>query len=113
RRRAMLGQPTILPVYDVGRSDDSLCFVVSEFIEGSDLKIRIKEARPAVRESAELVASVAEALHSAHQKRLVHRDVKPANILLDSRNKPYLTDFGLALREEDFGRGGRLQGTPA
>jgi serine/threonine protein kinase/formylglycine-generating enzyme required for sulfatase activity len=110
---ASLDHPHIVPVYDAGRIDDSLCFVVSKFIEGSDLRTRIKEARPSVRESAELVSTVAEALHSAHQKRLVHRDLKPANILLDSRDKPYLADFGLALREEEFGRGGLIMGTPA
>jgi serine/threonine protein kinase len=113
RTLASLDHPRIVPVYDAGRIDDSLCFVVSKFIEGSDLKNRIKEARPPVRESAELVATVAEALQFAHQKRLVHRDVKPANILLDSRGKPYLADFGLALREEDFGVGGLIMGTPA
>jgi serine/threonine protein kinase len=110
---ASLDHPHIVPVYDAGRVGESLCFVVSKFIEGSDLRTRIKGTRPSVQESAELVASVAEALHSAHQKRLVHRDVKPANILLDHCNKPYLTDFGLALREEDFGRGGLILGTPA
>src|SRR5262249_19096690 len=63
-------------------------------------------------QSAELVAAVAEALHHAHLKRLVHRDVKPANILLDEKEQPYLADFGLALKEQDFGRGAGLVGTP-
>jgi serine/threonine protein kinase/formylglycine-generating enzyme required for sulfatase activity len=110
---ASLDHPHIVPVYDAGRIGDNLCYVVSKFIEGSDLRTRIKGTRPSVQESAELVATVAEALHSAHERRLVHRDVKPANILLGRSNKPYLTDFGLALREEDFGRGGLILGTPA
>src|SRR5205085_6050619 len=59
-----------------------------------------------------LVADVAEALHCAHQQRLVHRDVKPGNILLDAAGKAYLADFGIALRDEDFGTGGGLAGTP-
>ena len=65
------------------------------------------------RESAELVATIAEALHYAHTRGLVHRDVKPANILIDASGKPCVADFGLALRDEDFGKGGELAGTPA
>src|SRR5262249_31130217 len=85
----------------------------SKFIEGSDLKRRIQEARPSALESAALVAAVAEALHYAHRKALVHRDIKPGNILLDTAGKPHVADFGLALREEDFGKGAAFAGTPA
>jgi HEAT repeat protein len=66
-----------------------------------------------VAAAAEIVARVAEALHHAHQRGLVHRDVKPANILMEEGGIPVLTDFGLALREEDFGRGPAFAGTPA
>jgi serine/threonine protein kinase len=109
---ASLDHPHIVPAFDVGRTNDDLCFVVSKFIEGSDLKAKIKDARPSVKESAKLVAVVAEALHYAHRKGLVHRDVKPGNILLDTSGKPYLADFGLALKEEDFGGGSTFAGTP-
>src|SRR5262249_19517483 len=81
-------------------------------IEGSDLAKKIKEARPSATESAVLVAMVAEALHHAHLKGLVHRDVKPSNLLIDSAGKPYVADFGLALKEEDFGKGTGFAGTP-
>src|SRR5262249_50199051 len=108
-----LDHPHIVPVYDVGRTDDGLCFVVSKLIEGSDLAAKIKRARPGFHESAELVATVAEALHYAHTHGLVHRDIKPANILLDASGKAFVTDFGLALKEEDFGKGGGLAGTPS
>jgi formylglycine-generating enzyme required for sulfatase activity len=110
---ARLDHPNIVPVYDGGRIDDGLCFVVSKFIEGSDLKQTIQAGRPSFHESAALVATVAEALHHAHRAGLVHRDVKPGNILLDTTGKPYVADFGLALRERDVGHGPCYAGTPA
>jgi serine/threonine protein kinase/formylglycine-generating enzyme required for sulfatase activity len=110
---AGLDHAGIVPVYDVGRTDNGLCYLVSKFIEGSDLKMRIKQAALSAEETVEVVACVAEALHHAHQRGLVHRDIKPANILLDLAGRPYVTDFGLALREEDFGTGSNFAGTPA
>src|SRR5271166_4128739 len=110
---ASLDHSHIVPVHDIGRTDDGLCFVVSKFIEGSDLAKRIKEARLSFHESAGLVATVAEALHFAHTRGLVHRDIKPANILIDCSGKAFVTDFGLALRDEDFGKAAARAGTPA
>jgi serine/threonine protein kinase len=78
-----------------------------------DLSARIKVNRLKYTDAAELVATVAEALHYAHKKGLVHRDVKPGNILIDGDGKPYLADFGLALREENIGKGPHYAGTPA
>jgi serine/threonine protein kinase/formylglycine-generating enzyme required for sulfatase activity len=110
---ASLDHPHIVPVHDVGRTEDGLCFVVSKFIEGSDLAKKIKESRLSFHESAGLVATVAEALHFAHTRGLVHRDIKPANILVDASGNAFLADFGLALKEKDFGRGGGIAGTPS
>src|SRR5271157_3987078 len=110
---AKLDHPNIVPVHDVGRTSDGLCFVVSKLIEGSDLAARIAQAKPPFRDSAELVATIADALHYAHTRGLVHRDIKPANILIDASGKPCVADFGLALRDDDFGKGGGLAGTPA
>ncbi len=59
------------------------------------------------------MATVAEALHYAHKQGLVHRDVKPGNILIGKDGKPYVVDFGLALREENIGKGPKYAGTPA
>jgi serine/threonine protein kinase len=87
--------------------------VVSKLIEGSDLATKIKPGRLSFHESAELIATVAESLHYAHTRGLVHRDIKPSNILIDAAGTPYVADFGLALKEEDFGRGARIAGTPA
>jgi hypothetical protein len=109
---ASLDHLHIVPVFDVGQNADGLPFVVSKLIEGTDLKARVKAARPTAAESAGLVVAVAEALHHAHLKGVVHRDIKPANILLDKAGKPFVTDFGIALREEDFGKGPRFAGTP-
>jgi serine/threonine protein kinase len=113
RTVANLDHPAIVPVYDVGSTDDCPCYVVSKFIEGTNLFTKIKERRLSYRDAAELVATVAEALHYAHKQGLVHRDVKPGNILIEKGGKPYVVDFGLALREENIGTGPTSAGTPA
>ena len=110
---ARLDHPHIVPVFDVGRTEDGLCFVVSKLVEGSDLAARMGQAQSTFRDAAELVATIADALHYAHTRGLVHRDVKPANILIDASGRPCVADFGLALKDEDFGKGGGLAGTPA
>jgi serine/threonine protein kinase/formylglycine-generating enzyme required for sulfatase activity len=109
---AGLDHPHIVPVYDLGRCPDGLPFVVSRFIEGCDLETRMRMSRLSYAQSAEILAAVAEALNYAHGRRIVHRDIKPANILLDTQGKPYVADFGLALKEEDYGKGRKFAGTP-
>lgn len=113
RALASLEHAHIVPVYDVGRTEDGLVFVVSKFMPGGDLQGRLKAGRPALRAAADLTASLADALHHAHHRGLIHRDVKPANILLDAAGQPFLADFGLALKDEDSGRGPGYIGTPA
>ena len=109
---AGLDHPGIVPIYDVGTTDDGRCYLVSKFIAGCDLSVLLKNGKPDPADAASLLIKVAEALHHAHQRGLVHRDIKPANILIDREGRPVVTDFGLALRIEDVGRGPVLAGSP-
>jgi serine/threonine protein kinase len=117
RSVARLQHEGIVRAYDFGQEPDGRCYIVYEFVEGMSLAERIKPERlaadPLPPEAAtRIVALVAEALHYAHLQGWVHRDVKPANILLDRQGKPKVTDFGLAVREEELaGERGRLAGT--
>jgi hypothetical protein len=113
RTVANLDHPHIVPVHDVGSADGASFYVVSKYIEGADLAAILKDSRLSFVQAAELVATIAEALHYAHKQGLVHRDIKPGNILLDKSGKPFVVDFGLALREWEVGKGSRYVGTPA
>ncbi|HKI37906.1 MAG TPA: protein kinase [Gemmataceae bacterium] len=113
RTVAGLDHPHIVPVFDVGNTETCPFFIVSKYIEGSTLAQRIKAGRPSFGETTALVTTIAEALHYAHRKGLVHRDVKPGNILLDAGGQPFVVDFGLALKEEHVGHGPKYAGTPA
>jgi serine/threonine protein kinase/formylglycine-generating enzyme required for sulfatase activity len=103
----------IVPVYSAHSTDDSPFFIVSKLIPGRTLTKRLLEGHMMPPEAAELTATVAEALHYAHLRGVVHRDIKPSNILLDDTGKPYVSDFGVALREQDVGYGPKYTGTPA
>ena len=108
---AQLDHPHIVPVFDVGRMDDG-CFVVSKFVDGGDLSQQIGESTVPER-AVSIIGTIASALQSAHHQGLIHRDIKPGNILLDSAGQPYLADFGLAMLEKEFGTGSDFVGTPA
>jgi serine/threonine protein kinase/formylglycine-generating enzyme required for sulfatase activity len=112
RIAAQLDHPHIVPVYDVGSTPELPCFIVSKYIAGTTLAAKLRHDRPAPTAAAALVAIIAEALHHAHQRGVVHRDVKPGNILLDTANQPFIADFGLALREAELGGALRYAGTP-
>lgn len=113
RTVASLDHPNIVPVFDVGATDECPCYVVSKYVEGTTLGKKAAQSRLGYTESASIVALVADALHYAHKQGLVHRDVKPGNILIDKESTPYVVDFGLALREENVGKGPKYAGTPA
>ena len=114
---ANLDHPHIVPVYEVGEHEGHNYFSMKR-IEGSSLADNVPGYRDRPRDAARLVATVAQALHHAHQRGVLHRDLKPSNILLDARGEPHLTDFGLAKRLEGPGRAettrtGAILGTPA
>jgi serine/threonine protein kinase/formylglycine-generating enzyme required for sulfatase activity len=113
RTLASLDHPHIVPVYDVGSTEQYPCYIVSKYVEGIDLASKLKQFRPTPNEAAELVMLIADALHYAHRHRVIHRDVKPGNVLLDGQGRPFVVDFGLALREQDLGKGPGYVGTPA
>ncbi len=92
---AKLQHPHIVPVYETGTDGDS-SYIASAFIRGRSLADVIDDGAFEPRRAARIVAALADALHAAHQQGIIHRDVKPANVLLDEEDRPHLTDFGLA-----------------
>jgi WD40 repeat protein/tRNA A-37 threonylcarbamoyl transferase component Bud32 len=115
RAAAQLRHPNIASVHEVGREDDTV-YIVSDFIDGASLSEWLTGQRLTTREAVELVIKIAGALEHAHGAGVVHRDLKPGNIMLDRRGEPYVIDFGLALREVGemtVTIEGQLLGTPA
>ena len=100
RTAAGIDHPNVLPVYEAGTLDDGRLFLAMKLVRGPDLGAVIDERGPlAVSEAVPILTQVAEALDAAHASGLVHRDVKPANVLLEERDgatTAYLSDFGLA-----------------
>jgi eukaryotic-like serine/threonine-protein kinase len=116
-----LDHPRIVPVYEVGEYQGQP-YLVMKYLEGGNLADSLPRFRGAVRESAQLLVEIAEAVHYAHQHGVLHRDLKPANILLDGDGRPHVSDFGLAKRlpttasenqTAGLTRTGDLVGTPS
>jgi formylglycine-generating enzyme required for sulfatase activity/tRNA A-37 threonylcarbamoyl transferase component Bud32 len=112
---AQLRHPNIVPIYDAGFDGDQF-FIASAFIEGSTLDAAIHRGEIDPRRAATVARKLADALDCAHEQGIVHRDVKPANVMLDRRGEPQLMDFGLAQwtqASERFTQDGMILGTPA
>ena len=114
---AHLDHPNIVPIYEVGEQEGRHYFSM-KLIEGGALSERIANRKSQISnsEAAKLIACVARAVHYAHQRGLLHRDLKPGNILLDAQGQPHVTDFGLAKRIETDSAmtlSGAILGTPA
>jgi WD40 repeat protein len=115
RSAAQLRHPSIVSIHEVGEAA-GVPYIVSDFVHGSTLADLLSARRLPFRESAELVAAVADALHYAHECGVVHRDVKPSNILIGPDGRPCVMDFGLAKRdagEITMTIEGQVLGTPA
>ena len=113
RTAATLHHPNIVSVYEVGRDGDQV-FIATEYVEGMTLSDALSAGKPKIDRTVEVVSAVANALQHAHDQGVVHRDVKPANILIDKNGKPCIADFGLAKRisaDQSISADGQILGT--
>jgi predicted Ser/Thr protein kinase len=114
RLAAAIDHPNVIPIYYTGEHEGAL-YIAMRYVEGSDLRTMVRAAgRLDPERAARIVAQVASALDAAHERGIVHRDVKPANVLLGSSDHVYLTDFGLTKRISSHSgstRGGGWVGT--
>src|SRR5262249_26215145 len=112
---ANLDHPHIVPIHEVGQHEGQHYFSM-KFIDGGSLSNRVGQLIREARHAVQLLATVARAIHHAHQRGILHRDLKPGNILLDAEGQPHVTDFGLAKRvqaESGQTRTGAIVGTPS
>ncbi len=111
---ASLNHPHIITIYDIGQSDANV-YISMEYVEGGDLKERMQHKLFAPVEAIDVIEKIASGLAAAHENGIVHRDVKPGNILFRSDGTPLLSDFGIAKRlsgDSDLTSTGMFLGSP-
>ncbi|WKB34891.1 protein kinase [Terrilactibacillus sp. S3-3] len=97
---ASLSHPNIVNIYDIGEEDDCY-FIVMEYVQGTTLKTFIRDYSPIpVEETVHIMKQILLAIAHAHERGIVHRDIKPHNILIDENENVKVTDFGIACRDE-------------
>ena len=112
---ALLEHPAIVPVYDFGEDGQQL-YIVMRFMSGGSLSLRLREGEVTKEESQQIISRLAPSLDAAHAKGIIHRDIKPGNILFDQYGNAFLSDFGIARITEHAGTtitGNSIIGTPA
>lgn len=112
---ALLEHPAIVPVYDFGE-DEGQPYIVMRYMAGGSLSERMDQSLLSLSETAQVVSRLAPALDAAHAKQIIHRDIKPGNVLYDQYGNAYLSDFGIARLAEQAGvtlTGSNIIGTPA
>jgi tetratricopeptide (TPR) repeat protein len=121
RMAAKLRHPAIVQIYEIcsdsavpSQSNGSPVYLVMQYIEGTSLARKLETEKPTRDNAVDLLLAIAEAVSYAHGAGVLHRDLKPQNILLDINGRPYVTDFGLAVRQETLAHHvGEGYGTPA
>ncbi|MEZ6133409.1 MAG: protein kinase [Pirellulaceae bacterium] len=113
RALAKLAHPGIVGIHDAGLTDDGMLYIVSTLIDGPNLGQLMRSNPLRLRAALQLMIQVGQALGYVHSRGIVHRDVKPGNILIDQQQRPFLADFGLALRDDVSTDADRRVGTPA
>ncbi len=112
RHVAKLEHPGIVRVYDIGWLSDEACFIAMEYCPGGSLDGLLKSEQISRVRAVDVIAAVADAIHHAHLKGFVHRDVKPSNIMFGSDGRPRLVDFGLAINDDQQANyAGEIAGT--
>jgi serine/threonine protein kinase len=116
RSAALLKHPSIVSIYEIAQTEDNIWFLVCEYVDGVTLEQRLKDGPLPPDFAADVAGELADALQYAHEQGVVHRDVKPSNIIIDRHERAHLMDFGLAKRDAGdwtMTSEGRVLGTPA